>query len=626
MTRTMTKRFAVSILICFSVAFVAGCGGGGTGAPNDGGGGPPAPQTVTVKVTPKQVAITYTQTQQFTRTVLNSSNTGVIWTVDGVIGGDATVGTITSAGLYTPPASVGSHMIAATSMADPTKSASSTLYVTNYAGTFTYHNDNQRTGQNLGETVLTPTNVVPANFGKIMTYSVDGYIYAQPLYVANLAIPGQGSRNVVYVVTEHDSVYAFDADGRAPTTLWHVSFLGPNVTTASSGDVGTDDIVPEVGITSTPVIDPSTGTMYLVAKTKEPGPTFVQRLHALDITTGAEKLGGPVVISASVNGTGDGNDGAGHVTFNALRESNRAALLLDHGVVYIAFASHGDNDPYHGWILSYNATTLAQLSAFNVTPNESRGGIWQSGNGLAADAAGNLFTSTGNGTFNASLGGTGYGDSLLRLAAPLGVVSVTDYFTPFNQATLESTDLDLGTSGPILLPDQATGPAHLLVSSGKEGRIYLVNRDNMGGFIAAGDTQIVQRIDGAIAHAFCTPAYFNGAIYFHSVGDFLKAFSLTNGVLSTSPTSQGNSSLSFPGATPTISANGTANGLVWELVVNGFANGSPALLLASDASNVSQLRYSSATAAANRDVAGAAVKFTVPTVANGKVFVGTQNQ
>ncbi|MDP9267747.1 MAG: pyrrolo-quinoline quinone [Acidobacteriota bacterium] len=618
----MTTRLFSALSVCFAIAFTAGCGGGG--ASNDGGGPPPLPQAIAVRLTPQAAAVTYTQTQQFTATVENSSNTTVTWAVDGVAGGNATVGTIDATGVYTPPAAAGMHTIVATSVADASKSDSSTLHVTNYAGAFTYHNDNLRTGQNLGETVLSSANVTPSTFGKLFTYTVDGYIYAQPLYVANLAIPGQGFHNVVYVATQHDSVYAFDADGRTTIPLWRVSFLSAGVTTVPNADVGSPDIVPEIGITGTPVIDAASGTLYVVAKTKSAGPAYAFRLHALDLATGTEKFGGPVLLTAAVPGTGDGNNGGGSVPFLALREHQRPALLLDHGVIYIAFASHGDNDPYHGWVLAYNAATLAQLSAFNTTPNGSRGGIWQAGNGPAADAAGNVYVVTGNGTFNASLGGTGYGDSYIRLAAPGGVLTPSDYFTPFNQAILESTDADLGSSGPLLLPDQSVGTAHLLLGAGKQGTIYLLDRDNMGHFNAAGDTQIVQSLPGAMGAAFGTPAYFNGRVYLHGIRDLLKVFTLSGGSLSSTPTARGSPTFGFPGATPTISANGTANGIVWELQVDGYSSGGPAVLHAADATTASEI-YSSAGNAA-RDQAGPAVKFTVPTVANGKVYVGTQTQ
>ena len=390
---------------------------------------PGSPQTISLSgtgtgfaVTPRVTELTFTMTQQFTAT--NGSPT---WSVDGVVGGSASSGTISSSGLYSPPNSTGSHTVTATT-ANPPQQASSTVYVTNYGGTFTFHNDNMRTGQNLNETVLTPANVNPTQFGKLFSFSIDGIAFASPLYVPNVSIPGKGSHNVVIVATENDSVYAFDADGLSSSPLWHVSFLKSGVTTVPCGDVGEcGDIPVQIGITSTPVIDPATGTIYTVAKTKE-GTNYVQRLHALDITTGADKFGGPVVLAASVPGIGVDSSG-GKETFNSLRENQRTGLLLSNGVIYFAFGSHGDNSPWHGWVLGYNATTLQQVLAYNDTPNGNYGGggIWQSGGGLATDATGSIYFTTSNGDFDANTGGGDYADSIEKLS-PSG--SVVDYFTP----------------------------------------------------------------------------------------------------------------------------------------------------------------------------------------------------
>ncbi|HEX5483016.1 MAG TPA: fibronectin type III domain-containing protein, partial [Terriglobia bacterium] len=359
----------------------------------------------TLVISPRASVVTFTGTQQFTLTVGSGTAT---WLVDGVVGGSASTGTITTGGLYTPPTTTGSHTITASIGASQSEDA--TVYVSNYAGTFTYHNDNLRTGVNSTETVLTQANVNPNQFGKLFSYPIDGIAFASPLYVANVNIPGKGYHNVVYVATEHDSVYAFDADGRSGTPLWQVSFLKAGVTTVPCADTGEcGDIPTEIGITGTPTIDQTTGTLYVVAKTKE-GTGYVQRLHALDITTGAEKFGGPVVIQASVAGTGAGSSG-GLVPFDALRENQRPALLLNNGVIYIAFASHGDQPPWHGWVLGYSASTLQQVMVYNATPNGSGAGIWQSGGGLATDASGNIYFITGNGTFDANTGGADYGDT-----------------------------------------------------------------------------------------------------------------------------------------------------------------------------------------------------------------------
>jgi len=583
---------------------------------------------ISVSVSPRLAALTTTQSQQFTATVQDTSNTSVTWSVDGNLGGDSTVGTISPSGLYTPPSAAGTHTITATSVADPTQSASAMVAVTDYAGTFTYHNDTARTGQNLREFALTPATVNQIQFGMIFSCVVDGNVYAQPLYVANLAIPGQGTHNVVFVATEHDSVFAFDADNPACSQLWMTSFVDPNagITTVPSDDVLTNDIVPEIGITGTPVIDPQSRTLYVVAKTKENG-SYLQRLHALDITTGAEKFGGPVVIQASVPGTGDGNDGLGNVPFDPLRQLQRAALLLANSVVYVAFGSHGDIDPYHGWLLGYDAATLQQVAVFNTTPNGSQGAIWQSGDGPSADASGNIFVITGNGTFDADAGGVDFGESFLRLSTNAGGLTLVDFFTAFNHALLDANDQDLGSSGPLLLPDQTgTAHPHLILGAGKDGNGYLVDRDNMGQFNPADNSRIVQTIAIFPNAIFGAPAFWENNVYFLAQGDVLKAFQLSGGLLSTTPTSQASTVFGFPGGTPVISANGSTNGIVWVLDNSAFGTSGPAVLHAHDATNVATELWNSRQAANSRDQAGPAVKFTVPTVVNGRVYVGGQNQ
>jgi hypothetical protein len=570
-----------------------------------------ASTTVLPVVSPRVAALTFTRTQQFT-----ASASPVTWSVDGVTSGTTSSGTITSSGLYSPPSSVGTHTVTAASGAN---SASATVYITNYAGTSTHHNDNMRTGQNLNETVLTTANVNSAKFGKLFSYAVDGYIYGEPLYVANLTLPGQGFHNVVYVTTEHDSVYAFDADGLSSTPLWQVSFINPSagVTTVPGGDVGIG-VPSEVGITSTPVIDPVSGTLYVEAKTKEVSGTttsYVQRLHALDITTGAEKFGGPVVIQAQVTGTAPDAVG-GFVNFNALRENQREALLLLNGVVYVAFASHGDNQPYHGWVLGYNATTLQQVMVFNDTPNGTEGGFWQSGCGPAADANGNIYVISGNGSFDSGTPRTNYGESFLKLASN---GSVTDFFTPSSWSSLNTSDLDVGSGGTLLLPDQAGNSPHLMVSAGKEGTIYIVNRDNFGQFNSTSNN-VVQSLVKVMSGLYSSPAYWQGFVYFSPDSSPLRAYQLTSGLLSTSPTSQ--SSASFVRATPAISANGATNGILWATHWPGDT--SPGILHAYDAANLATELYNTSQAA-SRDTLDVAVKFSVPTVANGKVYLGMKS-
>ncbi|MBZ5694557.1 MAG: PQQ-binding-like beta-propeller repeat protein [Acidobacteriia bacterium] len=505
-----------------------------------------------------------------------------------------------------------------------------------FAGVFTQHNDIGRTGQNLNETILTPAAVsTPASFGKKFSQPVDGFIYAQPLYVPNVAISGKGTHNVVYVATENDSVYAFDAEtnsGANANPLWHANLLdtahggasGASAVTSGSGggvDIGCTDLVPQLGVTSTPVIDPSTGTMYVEAKSKESG-NFVHRLHALDITTGNEKASSPVVVSGS--------------TFDALQHNNRPGLLLLNGMLYLAYASHCDSTPYHGWIFAYDAATLSQKAIFNESPNGRMGGFWMSGAGIAADSNGNIYIVSGNGNFDTGhVPATDLGDTILKLFFDGTTLSLADYFTPFNQDSLNGGDIDLGSGGVLLLPDQPGSHAHELVQAGKEGTIYVADRDQLtsgnkhycSSNCNGTDAQIVQEIQSQIGGMWSSPAYWNNTVYFWASGDVLQAFSLSSGRLAT-PSTAATHGLSFPGATPSISAHGTTNGVVWAIDSTdyGFPNTlspGPAVLYAYDASNVSTPLYSSTLVA---DTAGAAVKFAVPTIANGKVYVGTQTE
>jgi uncharacterized repeat protein (TIGR03806 family) len=495
----------------------------------------------------------------------------------------------------------------------------------------TYHNDNGHTGQNLQEAYLTPLTVNTNQFGSLFMHSVDGFVYGQPLVLTNVTIAGKGIHNVVFIVTERASVYAFDADnnvGINASPLWQVSFVNPaaGITTVPAVDVGSNNLVPEVGITSTPVIDPSTGTIYVEAKTKENG-TYVHRLHALDVNSGAEKFGGPVVIYATVNGTGDDTDGTGHVSFNPLRQLNRSSLALANGIVYIAYASHGDISPYHGWLLGYNAQTLAQNSVYNATANGGFGGIWQGGCGPSVDPQGNIYIVTGNGSFsgsNQNLNGFSLGDSVIKLSGSNGL-QVVDFFTPFNQDWLSSVDGDLGSGAALILPDSAGSPVHrrLLVAAGKEGSVYLLDRDNLGHFNPVDDSQIVQKIPGAVLGGpYGSPAFFNNTIYYLGRNDVLKAFQITNGVINPIPVNQASTSFGPPGATPCISANGTKNGIVWAVQASPLPSGS-AVLHAYDAMDLTRELYNS-NLAGQRDVLPAAVKFAVPTIANGKVYVGGQ--
>jgi hypothetical protein len=495
----------------------------------------------------------------------------------------------------------------------------------------TYHNDNGRTGQNVQELILTTSNVNATNFGKLFTQALDDYSYGQPLYVSNVNIPNVGTHNVVYVATMNDSVYAFDADsntGANAQPLWHVNFtdVSDGITAVPIADVHCEDTFSaNVGIMSTPVIDASSGTIYVLARTKENGAYF-QRLHALDLATGAEKFGGPVAIQATVNGKGAGSKN-GMITFSALLESQRSALLLQNGQVYISWASLCDYGLYHGWMMAYNASTLAQTAVWLITPNGKQGGIWQSGNGPAGDASFNTFTPVGNGTFDANKAGLDYGQSVVKLGPPSGTtLPVVDYFTPFNATTLNTTDKDIGSSGLSLLPDQ-TGPfPHLLVQGDKVGDLYLVNRDNMGQFNATDNSQIVQFIPTAASHGmWSSPAWWNNFVYIGGSGSPVQGFSFdpSTGLLSTTPATKTAAGFGYPGTTVSISSNGTTNGIVWALNNGAYKTATgQGILLAYQATNLGKQLYSSRTKA-TRDNPGQPIKFQVPTVANGKVYVVT---
>jgi len=495
----------------------------------------------------------------------------------------------------------------------------------------TWRYDINRTGQNTAEVQLGPANVNNASFGKLRSYGVDGYVYAQPLYVAHLNTPA-GMHNVVFIATEHDSIYALDADGNQQ--LWKASLIdtahgaGSGATTVPSADVGTHDIVPEVGITGTPVIDASSNTIYVVAKSKENG-ACVQRLHALDLTTGNEKPGSPVAITGSVPGTGEGSVG-GIVSFVPLLGLERVGMLLLNGHVYFAMASHGDNGPYHGWVFAYDAVTLQQTGIYNTSPNGGENGIWESGAGLAADvtaSAGRLFFPNGNGTFSASTpyaNTMDFGNAVERLDLSNGGLQVTDEWTPFDQATLNASDTDQGSGGILILPDQPGSHPHELVQVGKNGRIEILDRDNLGGFNTTSN-QIAQEISGQIGGLWSTPAYWNGSVYFWGNNDTLKQFRLANGQLSQAPSADSQIYSGFPGASPVVTSSGTESGVLWAIRSDGYGNNGAAVLYAFDAADVSKLLYSS-NQNGLRDSAGPAVKFTVPLVIDGQVFVGAQNE
>ena len=513
--------------------------------------------------------------------------------------------------------------------------AATNLPPTSLVAVLTGRDDNARTGQNTNETMLTLANVNTNSFGKLFSHALDGYMMTQPLILPNIAIPGHGIHNLVVAATENDSVYVYDADsGNGPNAqpLWRVSFIDPAAgitplqsavdlqASSSPGFYG-----PLVGISGTPVIDPVTGTVYVAAKTKEiaDGVTnFVYRLHALDVATGTEKFGGPIVIDGSVPGVGDGFVPYDTVNFLPLKHMNRPALLLANGILTVTFTSHQDFPPYHGWVFTYNAYTLQPLGVFNTTPNGSAGGIWQASSGPAADASGNIYFETGNGTFDAY--NDNYGDSVVRLSTD-GGLTLADYFTPYNQLTLNLEDLDIGSAGLMLLPDSVGSAAHphLLVAGSKSGVFWLLDRDDLGQYNASDDSQIVQEISGETKGMWVTPAYFNGTIYYCAAGDNVKAFAIANGAINTTPVSTSTDTIGYPGSSLSISANGVSNAIVWGLDTSANQNG-PAVLHAYNATNLAVELYNSSQNLA-RDNPGLAVKYTMPTIANGKVYVGTAN-
>jgi Ig-like domain-containing protein/immunoglobulin I-set domain protein len=488
----------------------------------------------------------------------------------------------------------------------------------------TYHYDNLRTGQNTHETVLTHANVNSSTFGLLGSFPVDGHVDAQPLYLSAVAIPGQGTKNVLYVVTEHDSVYAFDADsvsGNTATTLWHSSVLAAGET--SSDDRGCGQVTPEIGITSTPVIDRTRNAIYLVAVSKTSGGSYVHRFHALNLTTGAELFGGPTTITATYPGTG-ANSSNGNVVFDPSQYNERPGLLQVGGTIFTTWGSHCDAGPYTSWVMAYSADTLHQTGVINMVPNGDEGGIWMAGAAPGADASGNIYFIIGNGDFGTTLDSNGFptnkncGNCFAKISSTLPL-ALTDYFTPLNTVSESNADTDFGSGGPLLLPDvtDSNGQTrHLAVGAGKDQIIYVVDRDNMGKFNSTQDN-IYQQINGALSGGvWSKPSYFNGVVYYGAVGDSIKAFPISAGKLATTASSKSSHTFGYPGATPAISANGTSDGIVW--VVENSNNG---VLHAYDATNLATELYNS-TQGSNGQFS--ANKFITPMIANGKVYIGTQ--
>src|SRR5258708_14709643 len=518
------RRIMCGFACLIATLGISGCGSGGAGT-----------QITTVNISPVRAAVVaVTQTLQFKATANGDPTNSVSWSVDGVAGGNAAVGTISTSGFYTPPAGAGVHTVQATSTVDTTKSASATIAVTDLAGVVTYHNNLARDGTNTEEYALNTSRVTTASVGKLFSGPVDGAAYTQPLWVPGLSIGAQ-VRNAVFVATQHDSAYSLDADANPCSQLWHVNLLDTahggtaGEIPVPTGDVGNgyQDVQPEIGVTGTAVIDLASGTLYVVSKSEGPAGSFHQRLHALDLITGDEKFTGPIDITASVPGSGDGSVG-GVLSFDPRNQGQRGALTLANGIVYIIWASHEDRDPYHGWLLGYDAGTLAQVAVFNPNPNGSRGGMWMAGGAPAGDGSGRPHLSTGNGTFDGNSGtppNDDFGDTVVQVGTSSGL-SLVDWFTPFNQAFLNGQDADLGSGGVVVLPDQTSSPAHLLVAGGKQGSIYLLDRDAMGNYCAScttTDTNILQSFLATPA-IFGTPAFWQNKLYLGGTSDALSLF------------------------------------------------------------------------------------------------------
>lgn len=633
---------------------------------------------VTVTVSPKIAAVAgVTQTQQFTATVIGTANKSVTWSVGGMVGGNSQVGTISASGLYTPPATAGVYKVTATSVANPNAAGSTSVAVSALSGVLTYHNDLARDGANTQESALRPSNVNTTTFGKLFSCPVDGAVYTQPLWVPGLKIAG-GTHNVIFVATQHDTAYAFDADASPCRRYWHVNLLDAlhggtgSEAPVTWNDVGNcfGDIYPEGGVTGTPVIDRNTNTIYMVSASEANATnsgncsgttaTFYHRLHALDLRTGNEKFNAPVTIAASVPGVGDGSVN-GIVYFASQFEHQRSGLALDRNMVVVVFAAHEDASPYHGWVLCYKAADVQQqVAVFNTTPNGGLGGIWGGGGAPAIDAVGNIYVATGNGVFDEvqPTPNNDYGDSILRLQPFNGItpngwnLSIAGWFTPYDQTVLSYYDWDLGSGSVVLLPYQGSGngPMHLLTELGKEGVIYLIDRDNMGEYDPVDLDQIRQFVSGVLQPGFGqwgTPVFWQDRLYTGGADDFLKQFTFIPSTekFDTTVSSYSSFQFGYPGPTPSVSSQGAVNGIVWALDTGlyGYASpnapgqncsqdpppaacSGPSVLHAYRARNLAAELWNSSLAPNNRDQAGNAVKFVAPTIANGKVYVSTRTE
>ncbi|MGA8273689.1 MAG: immunoglobulin domain-containing protein [Candidatus Sulfotelmatobacter sp.] len=603
---------------------LTGCGSSGS---------QPAPTVVSaaapsITAQPANQTVAAGQSATFSVTALGTTPLTYQWQKGTTAVAGATAASYTIAATTT--AESGSHYSVVVSNAIGTATSSAASLTVSAAApattdVLTYHNDVARTGQDLTETTLTLANVNSSTFGKLGFYSADGLVDAEPLYASNVAVPNNGTHNILIVASEHDSVYAFDADSGA--TLWQVTMLKSGETT--SDDRGCGQITPEIGATSTPVIDRSSGpngAVYVVAMSKDASGNYYQRLHALDLALGTELFGGPVNVQATYPGTGDNSTGT-NVVFDPGQYAERAALLLLNGVIYTGWTSHCDIRPYTGWIIAFSESTLAQTSVLNLTPNGNEGSVWMAGAGLAADTSGNIYFLDANGDFDTTLNASGfptdgdYGNSFMKLSTS-GALAVADYFEMDNGVAESDSDTDLGSGGTIVLPDLKDGSGntwHLAVGAGKDSNLYLVNRDSMGKF-STNNANIYQELSGALpGGVWAMPAYFNNTIYYGSVGTPIQAFTITNAMLSTAATAQTANTFGYPGATPSVTANGTSNAIVWAV-----ENTSPAVLHAYNATNLTEI-YNTNQASNTRDQFGNGNKFITPMIVNGKVFVGTPN-
>ncbi|MGA7795749.1 MAG: hypothetical protein WCA19_22175 [Candidatus Acidiferrales bacterium] len=587
-----------------------------------------------LSLSPLLTSVTTSETLQLNLLTAGVINTDVNWAVDGIANGSPTVGTLSTSVVpsnsidYIPPPIAGSHTITATLMTNASVSGSAQVDVTDFPGTLTWRNDNSRSGVNRQELALNPATVSSSTFGKLFSCPadgpLDGYVYAQPLYVPNLLIPGNGMHNVVFVATENDSVYAFDADANPCKQLWQKSLIPTGSQAVSNGNT---EIEPFVGITGTPVIDRSASVLYVVAASQtiqtEIGvpPTYSHWLYALDLATGNEGIQSPGVEIASLDSV-----------FDSSVESQRAALLLDNGTVYIAFGSNGVPGDYHGWLFGYDSSSLKLTNDFDVTPNLVHGGIWQSGGGPSADSNHNVFVVTGDGPFDVDRGGMSYSDSFLRFGTADGLSKVADYFTPCDQAALEAAGEDVGASAPVLVLDSLSQP-NLLIGGSKNGSLYILNPYNMGGILlnpCPNLTAPAQTIPLGAGPIMSTPLYWNNAVYVAPGNSNLMSFPMSAGMLASPPADVNlNETLGPQGSTPVISWNEASNltgtAILWLIDTSGalVTPNTPAVLRAYDPNNHLNEIYNSELVTPPN---GPAVKFTVPTVANGKVYVGTQSE